>query len=151
MASNFYDRYIIQVLPGILFLLLGAYQSKPIVRNHYLQWGSISIIILISLFTFYETHNYFSWNRSRWEAIDYLTKELRVSPDKIDGGFEFNAWNFYDPQYKTKYDKSWWWVQDDEYLLAFGRLNGFNIFKVFSYNSFLHSKKIYILKRDDRN
>ncbi len=147
-CADFYDRYIIQILPGILFLLLSTYQNKPIIRNNFLQWVSVSLIILISLFTLYETHNYFSWNRCRWEAIDYMTQELKINPDKIDGGFEFNAWNFYDPNYKINNDKSWWWVQDDEYLLAFGVISGYNVFKSLSYNTFLSSKKIYILKRE---
>jgi len=146
--ADFYDRYIIQVLPGILFLLLSTYQNKPTIRNNFLQWVSVSLIVMIALFTIYETHNYFSWNRCRWKTIDYLTKELKISSDKIDGGFEFNAWNFYDPNYKITSDKSWWWVQDDEYLIAFGKLPDYSVYKEFNYDSFLETKSIFILKRN---
>lgn len=37
--ADFYDRYIIQVLPGILFLLLRTYQNKPTIRNNFFKVG----------------------------------------------------------------------------------------------------------------
>lgn len=145
--ADFYDRYILQIIPGILFLILSTYKNKSIIRNHYLQWTTVGILVILTLFTFYETHNYFAWNRSRWHAINYLINDLNISPKRIDGGFEFNAWNFYDPNYKKDNGKSWWWVQDDEFIIAFGKLNGYDVFKTYDYNSLCSKNKLYILKR----
>ena len=112
-----------------------------------MQWTTVGILVILTLFTFYETHNYFAWNRSRWHAINYLINDLNISPKRIDGGFEFNAWNFYDPNYKKDNGKSWWWVQDDEFIISFGKLNGYDVFKTYDYNSLCSKNKLYILKR----
>jgi hypothetical protein len=145
--ADFYDRYIIQLLPGILFLIFSTYKDQTLIQKHFTKNIAIVVLIGLTLFTIYETHTYFAWNRSRWQALDYLTNDLNISPKRIDGGFEFNAWNFYDPNYERKKDKSWWWVQDDEYIITFGTLEGYEVFKAYDYNSFCSKNSIYILKR----
>lgn len=147
--SDFFDRYVIQLLPGIIFMISFSLKNKIIILNRYLKIAVIVIIFLIAIFSTIETRNYFAWNRCRWQAIDYLTNELKINPDKIDGGFEFNALQFYDPNYIKKPYKSWWWVQDDEYIVSFGSLDGYSLLKSFEYSSYGGKKNIYILKRDN--
>lgn len=147
--SNFYDRYLLQLLPLIIFLVLKTYNKEIATRNYFVEKISYLILALITLFTVYETQNYFSWNRSRWEAIKYLTDDLKIQPDSIDGGFEFNAWIGYEPKYIPSKSKSWWWVKDDTYLITFGELKNYTIIKKFKYHSFLKTKYLYALKRKD--
>jgi hypothetical protein len=143
--ADFYDRYIIFLLPIITFLVLNSDHNFSI---GYIKKGIIYLILAVTaFFTVYETHNYFSWNRCRWEAIEYLTEELKIPKDKIDGGFEFNAWYGYDPGYVRDENKSWWWVKDDEYLIAFGSTDNYNVLKKFSYSSLTKTKFLYVLRK----
>ena len=50
-----------------------------------------------------------------------------ASPAAIDGGFEFNGWFTYDPTYRRLPGRSWWWVQDDRYLVTFTPLAGYRV------------------------
>jgi hypothetical protein len=76
-------------------------------------------------FSIAATHDYFGWNRSRWQGLDYLMEDLHVPPGQIDGGFEFNGWYGYDVNYRERAGVSWWWVQNNEYVVAFGPLDGY--------------------------
>jgi len=49
----------------------------------------------------------------------------KISPKQIDGGYEFNGWYLADRNYKQKDQKSYWWVDDDEYIVASGPLSGY--------------------------
>ncbi len=97
------------------------------------------------------THDYMSWNSARWQATDYLTKELKLSPEKIDGGYEFNGWevdaNF--PKNPDNPKRSWWFVNDDEYVVAFKNFEGYTIIKQFPYRNLVpyEMKNIYVLHR----
>ncbi len=71
------------------------------------------------------THDYFSWNRARWAALDELTQSRGVPPTQIDGGPEFDAWNNYLHHWVVRPGRSWWWVDRDDYIVAFGPLPGF--------------------------
>ncbi|MDP2363390.1 MAG: glycosyltransferase family 39 protein [Ignavibacteria bacterium] len=147
--SNFYDRYLLQMLPLVIFLVLKTYSKEIAARNHFAEKFSYLILALITLFTVYETQNYFSWNRCRWESIKYLTDDLKINADNIDGGFEFNGWIGYDPKYIPTESKSWWWVKDDAYLVSFGELENYTVIKKFEYHSFLKTKYLYALKREN--
>jgi hypothetical protein len=85
----------------------------------------------------------------RWQALNYLTKELKISYKNIDGGFEFNGWYGYDQNYKKSNDKSWWWVINDEYRITLGMVPNYSTFKIFTYPSWVQMKtnEIYILKK----
>jgi hypothetical protein len=43
------------------------------------------------------------------------------SPFQIDGGHEVNGWYLSNPVA----DKSYWWVLDDEYIIASRRISGY--------------------------
>jgi hypothetical protein len=74
-----------------------------------------------------------------------------VPPEKINGGFEFNGWHFYDPKFQPKEGKSDWWVVDDEYLLSFGEMIGYNKIKEYRYSRWLPplQGQILVLKRKE--
>jgi hypothetical protein len=38
------------------------------------------------------TKDYFTWNKKRWEAFDFLNKECKVPHQRINGGFETSCW-----------------------------------------------------------
>jgi Dolichyl-phosphate-mannose-protein mannosyltransferase len=129
----FFDRYLVQmILPFIIVLIPYIPSLKTNLRNTYFAYG---IVFLISLFSIVGTHDFFECNRARWQAIDYLLNDLKISPNEIDGGFEFNGW------YETKYKddpsnptKSWWFVNEDNYMLSFSPMEGYEIINKIPYN-----------------
>lgn len=146
----FFDRYIIFLLPIVMFLLLGIRGMADLPRTAF--WGvCLGILLVYGVFTIALTHDYMSWNRARWKAIGYLTKNRGVPPEDIDGGFEFNGWYNYNPRYKEKPDKSWWWVDSDKYLISFGPLGGYKLDSVYSYSRLLPPERgrIFILHKEN--
>jgi hypothetical protein len=144
---DFYDRYIIVIIPSVILLLIGL---KTEARQGNIQKIiSYSFVIIMVLFSTVSLHDYFDWNRERWRALEELTEENKISPHKIDGGFEFNGWYNYDPEYRSTGSKSWWWVNDDEYILSFGTLPGYRTMKSYTYERwlFMTSGEILDLKR----
>jgi hypothetical protein len=71
------------------------------------------------------THDYFAWNRARWDAI-HAAERLGATPDTLDGGFEYNAYYRFEHKPRvTGAGKRWWWVADDRYVVAFSVAPGF--------------------------
>ena len=58
------------------------------------------MVLPSGILTIGATHDYLSWNRVRWQALHNLMQEPQISPNDIDGGFEFNGWYLYDYKYK---------------------------------------------------
>ena len=73
----------------------------------------------------------------------------KVTAADVDGGFEFNGWYLYDPAYKEKPGKSWYWVDRDSYLLAFAEMPGWVTVKEYPYAHWLppYTGKIVVLKQ----
>jgi len=92
-----------------------------------------------------------SWNRVRWDAANYLMKNLNIPPTEIDGGFEFNSW------YKTgeigkpiPNTKSFWGVKNDSYVISFGAINGYKFYKSLPFYQYLPPRQnsMFILKKE---
>lgn len=107
-------------------------------------------------------HDFFEWQRARWVALEYLTGALRIPPDRIDGGFEFNGlhtdkhpipyqeYAFTDEIIEPRTDRSWWWVGDPEYMVTFGRVPGYRVIGTFPYERWMPGRSdwaIHVLQR----
>ena len=128
LAAGYMDRYLLVLLPlGLLALPPAAQADAP--RSRAWLAAAVLSLLLSGAFSAAATHDYFSWNRARWAALNELTELQHISPDRIDGGFEFNGWHLYDPAHPAdrspRGDRSWWWVADDEYVLTFGPVPGY--------------------------
>lgn len=116
LDGHFFDRYYLFLFPLMGILVL------PTKKISYPKWVlvlGIAFQLGYGGFSLMATHDYLSWNRARWEALDYLTTQKNISPNQIDGGFEFNGW------YQTHLDKrigfdkvSWWFVDQDQYTIT---------------------------------
>ena len=97
------------------------------------------------------TRDLFVLNRVRWGILDQLTKVELVSPRNIDGGFEFNGLYLYDNDYKRVDGKSWWWVEDDDYILSLSRVDGYVIDKSVPFRRLLppQGSSMLLLKRSE--
>ncbi len=145
---HFFDRYFIPLLPFLIILIL----SKPIPQLSALPMriGAYIVLFIIAIFSVTATHDYLSWNSARWAALDHLTKEKNITPNEINGGFEFNGWHR--PAKERTYGafKSWWWVDKENYLVTFGKMGGFKKIETYPYYRFLPPGRdsIFILKKD---
>jgi hypothetical protein len=88
--------------------------------------AAVAVLTVLGLFSVGATHDYLAWNRTRWTATAALTA-AGVDARRIDGGNEFNGWTLYDPAYVVTGAKSWWWVVDDDYLIASGPVPGYRV------------------------
>ncbi|MFA9392321.1 MAG: ArnT family glycosyltransferase [Prolixibacteraceae bacterium] len=118
----FFDRYLLPCIPAVFLFILPV---TPIFigRN---KIASGLMIVLFALFCITAMHDYLSWNRARWKALDHLTDDMKIERHKIDGGFEFNAWYHTgecNPEIKGRI--SWWFVSSDDYVISFGNISGF--------------------------
>ena len=95
VLTGFYDRYLLAVLPwtfGLIAVSAGAGRGtsddRLAQRRQALAWGLVAVV---GFFAIAGTRDYLAWNRARWQAIDYLMKDLGAAPLEIDGGYEFNG------------------------------------------------------------
>jgi hypothetical protein len=98
---------------------------------------AVTILVVYGIFSVCATHDYLSWNRMRWRALNFLTEQKGVSYSQIDGGFEFNGLHGYSPDYVPCKGKSWWWVKEDKYVISFGPIPGYSVYKVYPYEKWM--------------
>jgi hypothetical protein len=100
------------------------------------------------------THDYLSWNRARWQAVDYLMNEKHISIHHIDGGYEVNGWLVGTGNGKINLGKKFFGtVEDNLYMLSFGEINGCQTVQWFYYDNYFPSRStrcIYVLKTRDQ-
>lgn len=137
--STYFDRYLLILIPLLLILVISArpIMSQPDFANGmYKKIIPVVLVVLVAIggFTVAATHDYLALNRVRWQALNALMHDQKVTPNYIDGGYEFNGWYLYNPKdtYAINFmknpvrpDKSWWYVDKDDYMIAFGSLAGY--------------------------
>jgi hypothetical protein len=144
--------FVIEVVPAGRYLLLtfaSVFLYLMLFVDLKLQFAIYILpIVLMSYFSIAGTRDYLSWHRTKLEAYHFLEKE-KIDLKKIDAGFELNGWNNFQEGWESPDHLSFWWVNDDEYIISFGKIEGYEIFKKYSFWSALHFQKqnILILKR----
>ncbi len=136
-VSGFLDRYLIPIIP---FLAAGILSLSPPAEPAHRKaglWQAAFLIAGFALFSICGTRDYLTWNRVRWQALEALTKNKLVPPSDIDGGFEFNGYYLYSPDYAIRPGKSSWWVQGDTYQLTFQKRPGCSVFDEYHYTHWL--------------
>ncbi|MGG6266019.1 glycosyltransferase family 39 protein [Leptolyngbya sp. AN03gr2] len=86
--NYWFDRYLIFLIPVLILLVSEQALSRRLT--------AISLIFLIGFsgFSIAGSHDYLTWNRVRWQALNGLVQDKGISPEQINGGFEFNGWHF---------------------------------------------------------
>jgi hypothetical protein len=126
--TDYFDRYLIFVVPFLLLwavIVFGKNTGRYFVFRNAV---SITLLLGVGVLGAVATHDYFAWNRARWQAISYAEHFLGVSADNLDGGFEYNGfYNFEKIKVPGGSDgKQWWWVIDDQYLVTFSPRVGYS-------------------------
>ncbi len=147
LDSFCFDRYFLFMQIFFVFLFL----KLPFKTTKKTKIISTSLLFIYITFSVFATHDYLSWNRVRWQILTELNTQ-GISPEEIDGGFEYNAW------YQTNErghiekisEKSWWFVKNDNYVISFGKIEGFSIIKSVKYKTLIPTKnnKIFLLKKN---
>lgn len=138
MLIGIYDRYLV---PLFIFgiLLLSPLQNKD-KHNHSMLKAAICLAPFF-VFSVCATHDYLSWNKVRWQAL----QEFEESNGKglITGGVEFDAWNYYSDD-----DSKWWEQVPTDYAIVFSTQNNEQIVTSYSYNRWLPgSNTLHIIQR----
>jgi hypothetical protein len=146
--TGYFDRYFIFLLPFVMLLALPQRPNALRVSPPSLIIAAI-IVLIYGSFSFTATHDYISWNRARWEALNYLIEQAHIPQKDIDGGFEFNGWYGYSPTYREQPSKSWWWVDNDDYVISFGSISGYTEVRHYSYERWMPfgDGNIYVLRK----
>jgi len=144
-----FDRHFLFLLPLFMVLL--------VISNNYINEQDIgkkitafalTMIFIWGGFTIAATHDYLAWNRTRWQALNDLM-EQGVTPEYIDGGYEFNGWYLNDIKYQKQRGKSYWWVNRDDYMISSGLLKGYQEVKRYPFTRWLLLKQdnVFVLHR----
>jgi len=113
ILTDFFDRYTLPVLLCVATVLSKISGQKKRAISIFswiwlLAWVAVATIA---------AHDYQAWQHAKWRAAQDLLAQ-GIDPKRIDGGFEFNGYYLYG-RVSPPPGKSWWWVADDEYLIAF--------------------------------
>jgi len=152
LAPFVFDRYLIPLIPllGTAVLALARRRAAALIDKPAVV-GSLAYVLLagFGLFAIGAAHDYLAWNRVRWQALEELTVRHHVPISEIDGGFEFNGWFGYDAAYQRQPGHSWWWVHDDTYLVSFGPVPGYLVYREYPYTTWLppHQPEVAVLLR----
>jgi 4-amino-4-deoxy-L-arabinose transferase-like glycosyltransferase len=150
IPNFFFDRYLLPFFPLATILILAEGGGNIRIRiPMYVTYCFITIAI--GLISSAMTHDYLRWNEASWQATNYLTKDMKIPPHKIDGGYEFNGWTLgtYFPDNPQNPNRSKWFVDDDEYVVSQTGLDGYTIIKQFPYQNYFpcEIKNICVLHR----
>ncbi len=142
-----FDRYMLVYLPLLAIPAMVELHRTPPARAAVA--AALSALLLYGAFSVSAVHDYLAWNRTRWQAIGQLTSDLAVTPARIDGGFEFNGLYTYSEDYVRRPNMSPWWVKDDEYVVAFDVIPGYDVLETYPVKSWLPAgiRRIYTLRR----
>jgi 4-amino-4-deoxy-L-arabinose transferase-like glycosyltransferase len=137
LQSILFDRYLLLFAPAILVLVVTKeVRSGCIPVRRWRSVLSLALVFAYAAVAVAAAHDYLAWNRTRWMATRKLM-DAGISPHQIDGGYEFNGWYLFDPKYKPKPNKSYWWVDDDEYVIASRPLKGYRELQRFNFRHWL--------------
>lgn len=146
-----FDRYMLPFIPPMMLLIL-AY------NDHTCRWtkeriaATAALLAAFGAFSIVATGDYLAWHRTRWAATDILAA-MGVPPTKIDGGYEYNGSHFYmekiTADWSKPFQRSWWWVHDDEYVIGGGPVPGYRIIRSLPYYRTLNRDwdRVTILQR----
>ena len=142
-----FDRYYVPLLPPVLYWLIATRKMNSRFNVASAFAGVVSVGIVI--YSIFGVHDYMQWNRARWEIITQLEKRKEADYRNIDGGFEYNGLRGFDKNYKQSADKSWWWVKDDEFVVAFAPFGQYSPVTRYVYRTLLppDMRSVYLLKR----
>ncbi|MEP7276148.1 MAG: hypothetical protein ABI812_07315 [Betaproteobacteria bacterium] len=127
VVTDHFERYLLFVLPFLFALWARSFARAegPWARGgRSVALAGIALMIGMSAAA---TRDYFAWNRARRDLIAEAER-LGATPATLDGGLEYNGFRRFGGSQGP--GKSWWWVEDDAYVVAFSSLHGYDVIDV---------------------
>ncbi|MDQ1265959.1 MAG: hypothetical protein QG635_1111, partial [Bacteroidota bacterium] len=84
--SLFFDRYLLLMLPFLLFFLSAALNMKSFKPGRINTAISVVFLILFAFFGIAGTRDYLRVNEVKWHTADILLKSYKIKPEIIEGG-----------------------------------------------------------------
>jgi hypothetical protein len=129
VVTDYIDRYLLFSLPFVLALWHRTWPGAP--RRMAGRAVGVACIALALAVSTVATRDYFSWNRARWDAIT-AARALGADASNLDGGFEYNGYEGYERfSHRAAPGRSWYWVQDDRFVVAFAPVAGYDVVRRF--------------------
>ncbi|MFT4571106.1 MAG: hypothetical protein ACI8TX_002111 [Hyphomicrobiaceae bacterium] len=128
-SAYYFDRYLLPVsVLSTVALALAASRLRP-------GLPALAALAAFALFSIGGTHDYMAWNRARHALVEDLGSR-GVGFDKLDAGMDLNGWHNAHRlgtwpsdedviASRSGASKSWWWVMDDEWVVSFRPLRGY--------------------------
>lgn len=138
--TSFFDRYLLLPVASF-FAVLAAFLNEKSFHRLHPKWVPF---VVIGLFSMVATKDYLSWNRAKNEAFEFLLSK-GVPIQKMDAGYEYNGFYNYHSQRAEVPGRSFWWVNDDQWMIAFGEVPGYTSIKAFPYRRWLFLREDAIL------
>jgi hypothetical protein len=161
-----FDRYLIICLPlAMMVAILSTNPGRIPLAGVAPIVCVIALVLLYAAVTIAGTHDYLASSRVRWQAINYALHELRISPDQINGGFEFEGWYFANrlaicnpqqaltPQRVELEFRSFTCLEDDprrQYTISYLPQPGYSVQAQYSFKTWLpwREQRLYLLHRN---
>jgi len=137
-------------LPFLILILFPKKNNNTFTFSKWIIFPSSLTFLLIALFSISATKDNLSWNRTRWEATDFVINQMNIPIENFNGGFEFNGWNKRGvPLPKNWENQNWWQNEQNQFTLSSKELSGYKTIKVFPNSKILSPQKdsIFILKK----
>jgi len=155
-AQYYFDRYLLAMMPLAVASLVAL---SPPTRTGPLF---VAALFAMSFYAVAGTHDYMESHRARWGLVAGL-EQRGITAAAIDGGVEYNAERRAaalrtapNPEQarvgQSASTKSWWWVEDDAWIIAFGPLDGYVEAGSRSFTRWLPPGrgKVFVLERSSR-
>lgn len=95
LLTSVYDRYVLPLQGPLLALLAWAWSQRtvaPAASSGRAPFYAAAVVALAaSVWAAALLHDYFAWNRARWQWLSELPAQLGVAPDQIQAGFDYLA------------------------------------------------------------
>ncbi len=127
LILGYFDRYLLPLWPLsiILILQISQFNDRNRIINTVKKTAALSLTGAMLFFSVTATHDYFSWQRARWELIRAYVPG-KISPYQIDAGYEFHGLHTYRQRWQMpRADLGWYWVRDNTFMLTFGPYPGY--------------------------
>ncbi|MCI0603030.1 glycosyltransferase family 39 protein [bacterium] len=151
---GFYDRYLIVLLPLVTMVILLSKRNLVNQNGASRMTSAVIIVLLYGGFTVGATHDYLSANRARWMALHELMDREQITPQRIQGGFEFNGWYLYKEGTRISADKRANFSilrrnDNADYLISFRPINNYREIKRYPFSTWLApgQSNILVLKK----
>ena len=135
--TSFFDRYILLHIASMLLLLLPHARLQA-------RAAAWIPVVLMTAFSIAATRDYMEWNRARHTAWNWL-QERGIGIRETDAGYEYNGWHNYHNDRITTPERSFWWVTNDGYMIAFGEAPGYEVVREFPFRRWLWGGRMSVI------